>query len=190
MVYKQNTVELDGEAVLDKLFYVDANGVTKSLLIKDRTGAITGIKDAKLAANGYAVDTFTTTTGLLTVEAAEKYVGAKVTVIAVAEKYNLTTAVDLLVANEATGVKYASTEADVAVNNTLVANIVDADGNKVGLANGIAKANVSYVVLEKPEGAKVAISTKADNNLATKGEFKVSFTANEVGNYKVQTVVT
>ena len=190
MIYKQNTVELDGEAVLDKLFYVDANGVTKSLLIKDRTGAITGIKDAKLAANGYAVDTFTTTTGLLTVEADEKYVGAKVTVIAVAEKYNLTTAVDLLVANEATGVKYASTEADVAVNNTLVANIVDADGNKVGLANGIAKANVSYVVLEKPEGAKVAISTKADNNLATKGEFKVSFTANEVGNYKVQTVVS
>ena len=190
MIYKQNTVELDGEAVLDKLFYVDANGVTKSLLIKDRTGAITGIKDAKLAANGYAVDTFTTTTGLLTVEADEKYVGAKVTVIAVAEKYNLTTAVDLLVANEATGVKYASTEADVAVNNTLVAIIVDADGNKVGLANGIAKANVSYVVLEKPEGAKVAISTKADNNLATKGEFKVSFTANEVGNYKVQTVVS
>ena len=190
MIYKQNTVELDGEAVLDKLFYVDANGVTKSLLIKDRTGAITGIKDAKLAANGYAVDTFTTTTGLLTVEADEKYVGAKVTVIAVAEKYNLTTAVDLLVANEAAGVKYASTEAEVAVNNTLVANIVDADGNKVGLANGIAKANVSYVVLEKPEGAKVAISTKADNNLATKGEFKVSFTANEVGNYKVQTVVS
>ena len=190
MIYKQNTVELDGEAVLDKLFYVDANGVTKSLLIKDRTGAITGIKDAKLAANGYAVDTFTTTTGLLTVEADEKYVGAKVTVIAVAEKYNLTTAVDLLVANEATGVKYASTEADVAVNNTLVANIVDENGNNVGLASGIAKANVSYVVLEKPEGAKVAISTKADNNLATKGEFKVSFTANEVGNYKVQTVVS
>ena len=183
MVYKQNSVELDGEAVLHKLYYVDANGVTKS--VKNKIGG-----DVKLAANGYAVDTFNTTNGLLTVEADEKYVGSKVTVIAVAEKYNLTTSVELLVASEAAGVKYASTEADVAVNNTLVANIVDENGNNVGLASGIAKANVSYVVLEKPEGAKVAISTKADNNLATKGEFKVSFTANEVGNYKVQTVVS
>ncbi len=200
MVYKQNTVELGGEAMLHKLYYVDANGVTKN--VKNKIGG-----DVRLAAKGYAVDNYFETgvaevkdtsgnvitpaiaAGTLVVKESETYVGSKISVIAVAEKYNLTAVVDLLVANEAADVKYASTEADVAVNNTLVANIVDVDGNKVGLTGIVNKASVSYAVLEKPEGAKVAVSTKADNNLATKGEFKVSFTANEVGNYKLQTVV-
>ena len=186
MVYKQNTVELNGEAVLNKLFYVDANGVTKSLL--DDKKEVKG--DVKLAANGYAVASFTANDGKVVVEKDEKYVGSKINVVAVSQKYNLTAAVELLVANEAAGVKYANTNADVAVNNTLVANIVDEDGNKVALKNIQGGLNISYVVLDKPANAKVAISTKTSGNLATKGEFKVSFTASEIGEYKVQTVVT
>ena len=184
MVYKQNTVELNGEAVLNKLFYVDANGVTKSLIDGGK------VKEVKLAANGYAVEKFTADTGLVKVEADEKYVGSKITVAAVSQKYNLTAAVELTVANEAAGVKYASTEADVAVNNTLTANIVDEDGNKVALKSGISNVNISYVVLDKPVDAKVAVSTKTAGNLAQKGEFKVSFTASEIGAYELQTIVT
>ena len=104
-------------------------------------------------------------------------------------KYNLTTTVELTVANEASGIKYADTKADVAVNNTLTANIVDQDGNKVALNENITDANISYVVLDKPENAKVAVSTVSEQ-LAAKGQFKVSFTASEIGTYKVQTVVT
>ena len=48
---------------------------------------------------------------------------------------------------------------------------------------------IQYVVLEKPENAKVAITTKNDADLVKKGEFKVSFTASAIGNYKIQTVV-
>ena len=184
MVYKQNTVELNGEAVLNKLFYVDANGVTKSLIDGGK------VKEVKLAANGYAVEKFTADTGLVKVEADEKYVGSKITVAAVSQKYNLTAAVELTVANKAAGVKYASTEADVAVNNTLTANIVDEDGNKVALKSGISNVNISYVVLDKPVDAKVAVSTKTAGNLAQKGEFKVSFTASEIGAYELQTIVT
>ena len=184
MVYKQNTVELNGEAVLNKLFYVDANGVTKSLIDGGK------VKEVKLAANGYAVEKFTADTGLVKVEADEKYVGSKITVAAVSQKYNLTAAVELTVANEAAGVKYASTEADVAVNNTLTANIVDEDGNKVALKSGISNVNISYVVLDKPVDANVAVSTKTAGNLAQKGEFKVSFTASEIGAYELQTIVT
>ena len=184
MVYKQNTVELNGEAVLNKLFYVDANGVTKSLIDGGK------VKEVKLAANGYAVEKFTADTGLVKVEADEKYVGSKITVAAVSQKYNLTAAVELTVANEAAGVKYASAEADVAVNNTLTANIVDEDGNKVALKSGISNVNISYVVLDKPVDAKVAVSTKTAGNLAQKGEFKVSFTASEIGAYELQTIVT
>ena len=188
MEYKQNAVELNGEALLHKLYYVDANGVTKSLVTK-KDGAVTKIEEVKVIANGYAVDGFEPTTGKVTVKDDEKYVGSKINVAAVSQKYNLTTTVELIVANEASSVKYADTKADVAVNNTLVANIVDQDGNKVALKSGIKNINVSYVVLDKPENAKVALSTVSEQ-LAAKGQFKVSFTASEIGTYKVQTVVT
>ena len=184
MTYKQNAVELNGEAILDKLYYVDANGVTKSLLTN---GKVTG--DVTLAASGYAVAGFDKETGKVTVKADEKYVGSKITVAAVSSKYNLTTAVELTVANEASTVKYANTKVDVAVNNTLTGNIVDQDGNKVALNGEINNANISYVVLEKPEGAKVAVTTQSEQ-LAAKGQFKASFTASTVGTYKLQTIVT
>ncbi len=190
MIYKQNTVELDGRAVLNKLFYVDENGVTKSLLVKNEQGVLTGIKEVKLAANGYAVEYFDATKGNVRVKADEKYVGSKINVVAVSDKYNLTAVAELAVANEAASVKYASTDADVAVNNTLVANVVDADGNKVALRSVDKGLNISYIVLDKPADAKVAISTRTTGDLATKGEFKVSFTASEIGAYTVQTIVT
>ena len=217
MTYKQNAVELNGKALLDKLYYVDENGVKKSLVTSvdsktvnedGDTIYINGVKTAKLAANGYAVNHFyanavegkmTTdnktiaeagiNAGTVVVKSDEKYVGSKITVVAVDTKYNLTATVELTVANEAAEVKYANTKADVAVNNTLTANIVDQDGNKVALNESIKNANISYVVLEKPENAKVALSTVSEQ-LAAKGQFKVSFTASEIGNYKVQTVVT
>ena len=128
--------------------------------------------------------------GTVKAKADEKYVGQTITVTAVSTKYNLTATTSMVVANEASEVKYADTKAEVAVNNTLTANIVDKDGNKVALKENIENANISYVVLEKPENSKVAISTQNAGNLAQKGEFKVSFTASVVGNYKVQTVVT
>ena len=177
--YPTNTVELNGKTVPTSINFVDANGVTK---------AATGVE---LSANGYAVKNFNSSTAEVTVKADEKYVGSKITVLAVSTKYNLTDTVELTVANEAAGVKYANTKADVAVNNTLIANIVDVDGNKVAL-NAAADANnttIQYVVLDKPENAKVAVTTKNKADLVKKGQFKVSFTASEIGTYKIQTVV-
>lgn len=43
LTYKQEAVELGGEAVVDSLRYVDANGVTKAA------------NDAEIAATGYAI---------------------------------------------------------------------------------------------------------------------------------------
>ncbi len=188
MEYKQEAVELNGEAILNKLYYVDANGVKKSVLNKNAAGEITGITEVQVSANGYAVKAFDNNTGKVTVKADEKYVGSVINVLAVSNKYNLTAAVELAVANEASGVKYANTKADVAVNNTLTANVVDQDGKKVALNGTAGKYDIQYIVLDKPENSKVAISTLSET-LAAKGQFKVSFTASEIGNYKVQTVV-
>ena len=207
--YKAPSVELNGYNFMKDLKFIDANGVKTSK----------GTEEIKLAANGYAVDNFASTgktlvayyadkdgnvvekdttgatavyynKGTVKAKADEKYVGQTITVTAVSTKYNLVATTSMVVANEASEVKYVDTKADVAVNNTLTANIVDVDGNKVALKGSIDNANISYVVLEKPENAKVAVSTLNAGNLAQKGEFKVSFTASEIGNYKVQTVVT
>ncbi len=177
--YPTAAVELNGTTEPEAINFVDANGVTKKA---------TGIE---LSASGYAIKDFSSKTGKVSVKADEKYVGSAITVLAVSTKYNLTATANLVVAKEAAAVKYANTKADVAVNNTLVANIVDEDGNKVAL-NDAAKTNnvtIQYVVLEKPENAKVAVTTKNDADLVKKGEFKVSFTASAIGNYKIQTVV-
>ena len=185
IAYKQNAIELNGEGLLNKLYYVDANGVIKSLVSNGKIN-----NEVELSANGYAVKGFEANSGKVTVKADEKYVGSNITVLAVSEKYNLVATAELVVANEASSVKYASNEAEVAVNNTLVANIVDADGNKVALNGSINNANISYVVVGTPsENAKVAVTTVSEE-LATKGQFKVSFTASEIGEYELQTVVT
>ena len=187
VAYPTTTVEVDGVLAPEAIYYVDANNVVKYLDATDFENEV------KLSANGYAVDTFeakTAAAGTVTVKASESYVGSKITVIAVSEEYGLVDTVELTVANEGTAVKYADTKADVAVNNTLVANIVDANGGKVALNAGKVKdATVQYIVLSQPENAKVAISTKSTADLKAKGEFKVSFTASEIGTYKVQTVV-
>ena len=179
VVYPTPAVELNGVTAPTKVVFVDANGVEK---------AATGVE---LSATGYAIADFNSVTGEITVKDNEKYVSSKITVLAVSTKYNLTDTVELTVANEAAAVKYAKTTADVAVNNTLVANIVDIDGNKVAL-NAAAKDNnatIQYIVLDKPEGSKVAVTTKTMADLVTKGQFKVSFTASAIGEYKLQTVV-
>ena len=183
IAYKQNAIELDGEGLLNKLYYVDANGVIKSLFANGKVDS-----EVKLSANGYAIDKFTAADGTVKVKADEKYVGSKITVLAVSEKYNLVATAELTVANEAAAVKYANTNADVAVNNTLTANIVDMDGNKVALNKTAVDKEINYIVLDKPANAKVAVSTISEE-LAAKGQFKVSFTASEIGEYKLQTVV-
>ncbi len=177
--YPTAAVELNGTTEPEAINFVDANGVTKKA---------TGVE---LSASGYAIKDFSSASGKLSVKPDEKYVGSAITVLAVSTKYNLTATANLVVAKEAAAVKYANTKADVAVNNTLVANIVDEDGNKVALNSAAATNNttIQYVVLEKPENAKVAITTKNDADLVKKGEFKVSFTASAIGNYKIQTVV-
>jgi len=175
LAYPAPAVELGGEIAVDELVFVDANGVEESAV-----GKVT------LSATGHAVYSFAND-GTIVAKDDEKYVGSKITVLAVSEKYDLTAVAELVVANEAAAVAYANTAADVAVNNTLVANIVDLDGNKVSV-DTTDKYAIQYIVLEKPENAKVAVSTKSPLD-ATTGQFKVSFTASAIGEYKLQTVV-
>ena len=53
----------------------------------------------------------------------------------------------------------------------------------------MSSADISYVVLDKPEGAKVSVSTDgSDNNLLNEGTFVMNVTCNTVGNVTIQAV--
>lgn len=179
LTYEADAVELDSYVDIDTLEWVDANGVTK-----DCTGKV------DLAATGYAVDNFDTDTGRVTVKGDDKYVGSKITVVAVDDRYNLTAQATLTVADEASALAFDTKTLAIDVNNKVKVSVVDSEGNRVALNRSTIKdATVSYVVLDKPEGAKVSVSTDgADNKLTTEGTFVMNVTANKVGNVTIQAV--
>ena len=186
LTYKQEAVELGGTAVLDELVYIDANGVKRA-----------ADKDANLAASGYAINVFypekatvekkEVAKGTITVKPDEKYIGSEIKVTAVSERYNLVASTTIKVTADAAELAFASKTAEVNVNNKIDVQIVDANGNKVAPTN-IAKTEIYYVVLDKPEGAKVSASTANDKDLANKGKFTMALTSNKVGNVAVQAV--
>lgn len=198
LTYKQEAVELNAIAKMDSLVYVDANGVEKYA------------KDASLAANGYAIRYFepnkdakaykvgeiTTDNGKqdifaeqgdIVIWADEKYVGSTVKVTAVSERYNLVASTEIKVTADAAELAFASKTAEVNVNNKIDVQIVDANGNKVAPTN-VSKTEIYYVILDKPEGAKVTATTSSDSDFASKGKFTMALTSNKVGNVAVQAV--
>ncbi len=181
LTYKQEAIELGGTAVIDDLQYVDANGTTKKAT------------DAKLAASGYAISTFYTakTTsnekGDIVVKSDEKYIGSEITVSAVSERYNLVATAKIKVTADAAELAFASKTGEVNVNNKIDVQIVDAEGNKVAPTN-VTNAEISYVILDKPEGALVSATTVKSSDLADKGTFTMALTSNKIGNVAVQAI--
>ena len=174
--YATKTVELGGKIAPEQVVFVDVNGVEKQATNVD------------FAVTGYAVQDLDGKK--VTVKTDEKYVGSKINVTAVSEKYDLVATAELTVAEGASEVAFATKTAEVNVNNKLVWNVVDSQGNKVALGRDVTKANVSYVVLDKPEGAKVSTYDVTNtDDLKNKGEGKLALTSNKVGNVAVQVIV-
>ena len=199
-------VEL-GKHMIPELKYVDANGVTKAA--NDATMSATGyaiyslmdsaaynnalqkqidsldeekdkekiekLEDAKIAANKYAVN----------IKTDEKYVGTTVTYVATSERYNLVGTAEVKIGSAATDIAFEDKALAVNANNDVVWNVVDADGNKVKLDSTSARV-INYVVLDKPEGAKVSVYDKTKANF--NGEGKMAVTSNKVGNVTIQAV--
>ena len=176
--YARTTVELGGTISPEQVVFVDANGVEKT--------AKSGEYD--FAATGYAV--YNLDGNKITVKTDEKYVGAKINVTAVSERYDLVDAVELTVADEAKDIAFADKHASVNVNNKITWNVVDAQGNKVALNENLSKTNISYVILDKPADAKVSTyDATIVGDLQKKGEGKMALTSDKVGNVTVQVVL-
>ena len=115
----------------------------------------------------------------------EKYVGTTVTYIATSERYNLVGTAEVKIGAAATDIAFEDKTLAVNANNDVEWNVVDADGNKVKLDSTTTRV-INYVVLDKPEGAKVSVYDKTKTSF--NGEGKMAITSNMVGNVTVQVV--
>ncbi len=186
--YPRTTVELGASITPDQVVYVDANKVEKD-----------ASKDMDFAATGYAIATLgdddkdvseTAKKAKITVKTDEKYVGSTIDVTAVSERYNLVATATLTVADAAKDIAFATKTAEVNVNNKILWNVVDSQGNKVALSNEVVDTDISYVVLDKPADAKVSVYDATNvGDLQTKGEGKMSLTSNKIGNVTVQAIL-
>lgn len=177
--YDAEAVEVGGSIELDTLEWVDAAGVTKDCTSK-----------VDLAASGYAIKNFDSETGKITVKDDRDYVGEKITVVAVDDRYNLTAQVVLTVADEATELKFDTKTLAVDANNKVGVTVVDGEGNRVALDSSALEADITYVVLDKPAGAKVSVATDgADNDVLDEGTFVMNVTSNTAGNVTIQALV-
>ena len=192
------SVELGATVDFNDLYWLDANKVEKKAYTTTTNTNNNNKHVAKvsLAATGYAVANFDANSGTLTVKTDEKYVGSEITITAVDERNNLIATATVKVANDAKELKFATKTAQVDVNNKIRVEIVDEDGNVVALGSknaiqGSAVTEISYVILDKPEGAKVFANTVADtkDKVTTDGYFEMNLTSNKIGNVAVQAVV-
>ena len=179
-------IELGSTVTWNELYWLDANKVEKK--------AYTGISaKVTLAATGYAIDNFNSVNGELTAKTDEKYIGQDITITAIDERYNLVATAVVSVADDAKELSFATKTAEVKVNNKIRVNIVDSNGKTVALGNKANAQNtdvaISYVILDKPEDARVFVSTADDKNVESDGYFDMNLTSNAVGNVTVQAVL-
>ena len=176
--YEQTTIELAGKSNVPKVKYIDANGTKQD-----------ASKKVTLAGTGYAISNFANN-GQITVKNDEKYVGQTITVTAVDSRYNLTATTTLLVAEEAQGIAFDTTAAQVNVNNKIGFKVVDSNGNTVSLGTNATVDDVQFIILDKPEDAKVsAVLSGGSSDLESKGTATMALTSNKVGDVKVQVLV-
>ncbi len=184
------SIELGATVAPDngKIYWLDANGT------KRNAKTIAGVK-VDLAATGYAVANFDSTTGELTAKTDEKYVGETITITAVDQRYNLVATDEVKVANDAKDLSFEKKNLDVNVNNAVKVSVVDQDGAVVALGRDNNKQNasfeISYVILDKPEDSRVYAATKEGykKDLTNNGYFTMNLTSNKVGNVTVQAVL-
>ena len=190
------TVVLNGATQIgfDNVKVVDANGVVKAA---EKEGVL------KLSVNGSAVDSFAqvpeldkdgkptgkyTNNWAIKVKDDDKYIGSKITVIAVLGEGAdaLTATTEITVVEEAAAVRYTVKDAEVGVNAKLEARVFDENGKFVALPGYDKGTKAQVIVLDKPENA---IATVA-NAKYDAGKLTVGFLASAPGEYKIQTIIT
>lgn len=182
--YDTDAVDLGATTKAPDIYYLDKNGVKKTA------------KDVTLGYNGYAVDSnsnskFNTETGVFRVKNDEAYLGSKIVVLAVSERYNLTGKAELTVAKDGRTLKFAETSGVVNSNNKVMFQLVDGDGKDIKPMAKITGVSATVVSKSNEEARVSATPVNANNSdLRDKGEGYVTVTADKATTAEIQVVVT
>ena len=167
-----------GQPVTGKVVEVDENGLEQPMKKGDYSISITGKaldmseKNDTVTWNGdeFSRKTIADRFDLLDL------VGTQVNIIVVSEKYGMATADVTVVAQASTAsLSFDSTNGVADKNNTVVASVVDEDGNVVKDVNGKVYA---YVADQSNEDAKVEVDVLNDNDTAVNGKARISIYSN------------
>lgn len=178
LTYSSKNVAPGASVKVKNTQLVDANGVTKKVadtnynVVYAATGVAVGNVDAK------GTVTAKDTTQLRE----EKLIGATIQVLAICEELNLTANAEIKVVEEAAMLKFASKDAELAVNNTIKINTVNEKGESVTVTN---LSSAKAIVLNAPEHAVYAADTTVN---AKKGTITLTFTASVAGEYTLQII--
>ena len=173
VTYDRATVGLGQTANIDKFYLVDKNGVQQNVTTTLADFAVNGLKDGSFNASTLAV----------TATSNKDYIGSVITVYAVYGDY--TASADLKVVAGVDSFAFTKTTAEIGVNSTLTATVVDYAGNKITLPGAVVAGYPKVVILEKPENAVVS-ATAAFNTL--KDGLNINFVASAAGEYKIQVI--
>ena len=185
LTMKANTVSYGETVEVKSVSYMDANGTLLTKAHKDyRAGEYMNIE---YAASGKAVAEVSKE-GAITAKGADKdgdeLIGTTITAFAINEDLELTATATITVVDQAAELKYQSTTADIAVNNKLIVNPVDENGNVIATLDTV-KSKASVYVLSAPANAAYSAEAKVTDT----DEVTVTFTASAAGEYELQTVV-
>ncbi|MBP3625664.1 MAG: hypothetical protein J6J05_07555, partial [Peptococcaceae bacterium] len=170
-----------GQAVeFKQVMAMDANGVTSPLTLGT---------DVTLSANGKAIDTFALKTDKYELKAKtdEDYIGSTITVLAKSGDFVATT--EVAVVDEAMSIAYKNTAAEAGVSTSLIANVLDSNGDVTVLSSVASDVKTEVIVIDKPADA-VAVATVVTDWNVEKQQAVVNFLASEAGEYKIQTIIT
>ena len=173
--YDTETVGLGKTMPKADVYFLDDKGVKKPA------------KGVNLGYNGYAVQSFNFNDGSFVVKNDEKYLGTKITVTAVAERQNLVSIVELNVAQDGRGLKFATNSGVIGTNNQVDFQIIDGAGKSVGIDN---VSTVNAIVLSSSnKEAKVSANFSTGDVEADKGTGKLFVTSDKPTTAEIQVFV-
>jgi len=173
--YDTETVGLGKTMPKADVYFLDDKGVKKPA------------RGVNLGYNGYAVQSFNFNDGSFVVKNDEKYLGTKITVTAVAERQNLVSIVELNVAQDGRGLKFATNSGVIGTNNQVDFQIIDGAGKSVGIDN---VSTVNAIVLSSSnKEAKVSANFSTGDVDAAKGTGKLFVTSDKPTTAEIQVFV-
>ena len=171
-----------GKPVTGKVVEVDENGLEQPMKKGDYSLSITG-KALDMSKDNSAVEWTDEKQEVQFSRAtiADRFdlldlVGTQINIIAVSEKYGMATATVTAVAQDSNAsLTFDSTNGVADKNNTVVASVVDEDGNLVKDVKGKVYA---YVADQSNEDAKVEVNVLNDGDKAVNGKARISIYSN------------